>query len=657
MREFIMRFSLKKIFASLVVVYAIFGFILLPYILKPKLIEIVSQELNAKLDIKSLYINPFLFKLHINGVLLSDLENKEIASFESLFLDFELYSLFRGAIHIDEIAFIEPKFNLVKRSDNSLNIFALLKEKENSNAEDTNSSKALSLPRIILDEFTMSGGNFLYRDETLREPFLFHFHDIKMSVTAVDTHHTNQEAALFELYTGLDDGGFIDIKSELYKLEDPEISGSFELEASRLFNKWKYIRDMVNFEVADGKFSMAGEYFFSQSDLNATHLKNVSLALDRLRLKPKERAGDLVNIESLSVQNATLYPFTKSVEIEKIALDGSKLLFKRDKDGVLDWSRYLSLMGQEGKKEDEVPLNSDENNITTQWSARLNALELKGISVAFEDSLSMPQLNATLQEIALTSGVIEFKEQREGADVAFADANLSLKEFAIKESLEASELVKFKEFSLNQMAFSTQKHLFNIAQTTLDTLEVQLQKEQDGKFRLEKIIESQKDVATKERTQKDAKTHATKSEQPYELRLEEFLLKDSLLAFEDKSLQKSMKNELKNINARVLDITTKSEEALKYELVLELLSGGDLHASGELSHSPLKESGSFVLSDIALGGLNPYVEESTHLTLKDGRISLDGKTELRQKRESFDFEVGGAFVTESLVVEDMRDVS
>ncbi|MEA1982367.1 MAG: hypothetical protein U9N39_02390 [Campylobacterota bacterium] len=75
---------LKKIFFYLLLAYAFIGFIVLPYLIKPKIIELVSQETDAKVEIETLYINPFLFKVKISDVVLSSLDDIELVRFKEL---------------------------------------------------------------------------------------------------------------------------------------------------------------------------------------------------------------------------------------------------------------------------------------------------------------------------------------------------------------------------------------------------------------------------------------------------------------------------------------------------------------------------------------------------------------------------------------------
>lgn len=113
---------LKKVIYSLVFIYTIVGFVLLPLILKPQIIKAANEALDAKLSVDSIYINPFIFKVELDGVELESLNNKHLVSFNSLKVDLELYSLFLSALHVKSIILEKPQISLVYNDDKSFNI-------------------------------------------------------------------------------------------------------------------------------------------------------------------------------------------------------------------------------------------------------------------------------------------------------------------------------------------------------------------------------------------------------------------------------------------------------------------------------------------------------------------------------------------------------
>ena len=81
----------KKVILWLILFYSLVGFVAVPLILKPQIIDIVAQETNAKIEIDSIFFNPYAFYLNISGLKLSSLEDKELLFVKDIFLNLEIY--------------------------------------------------------------------------------------------------------------------------------------------------------------------------------------------------------------------------------------------------------------------------------------------------------------------------------------------------------------------------------------------------------------------------------------------------------------------------------------------------------------------------------------------------------------------------------------
>jgi len=78
-----------------VVLYALFGFLLAPWLFSRYVGNFAAEKLKRKATITEVRINPFLFTLEGKGVTFQEADGRPIFGFERLFVDFELSSLFR----------------------------------------------------------------------------------------------------------------------------------------------------------------------------------------------------------------------------------------------------------------------------------------------------------------------------------------------------------------------------------------------------------------------------------------------------------------------------------------------------------------------------------------------------------------------------------
>lgn len=404
--------KIQKITLFILVLYALLGFFALPYLLKPKIVEIVQEQTNAKISIEHISFNPFIFKLHISGIKLTTVDNKDLLRLKSLLLNVEVYSLAASAIHISEFILEEPELSLVYREDKSLNLSEIIKQTEEAPQEQMGGQRS-KIPRIILDRVAIERGTLNYEDFTRQSKFDFSFNRIGFELKDIDTEDFNASDATLRFYSSLDDGGFVDLKSDIIGLKPFIIKGSLDFEASKLYTQWKYMKESLNLEVADGKLSFNTEYYFNMDDLNAITIYNLNASLDNLRLKPKEKYKDILNLGSFYIQEATIKPMVKDIYVKKIGLDSLYLKASRDSDAKLDWIEYIKT-----EKEDEsAEADSAEQNSSVakkessgMWKVKVDEIGLQEIKVDFEDRVLEPSVTTSFDRISFNAYNLDSKE-------------------------------------------------------------------------------------------------------------------------------------------------------------------------------------------------------------------------------------------------------
>lgn len=696
-----MNSLLKKITLLALLIYGLLGFLIFPYWLKHQLTKSVSEQLHASLSIDSITFNPFLFKLRLNAVKLYGADAQEMLHLDSFYADFELYSLFRQAIHFDEIRIRNPKISIVQDANGSLNFLSLIKEQ---NSSDENST--LSLPHLIFDDVSVKDGSLVFEDYSSKTPFELHLNAIGFELKEFDSKESD---AKLRLFATLHDGGFLDLKTQLRSLEPLVFDGSLNFEASKLYNKWRYIQDRVNVEVADGRVSFFSDFYYDANDTNATRLENLSLEINNLRLKPKHKTNDILNLEHLMLYDAKIFPLEQRVEIQDLALSTMMLKLKRSSKGKINWSDYLVYESQ-----------SKEKDSTEQkaWSIDLAELSLEDFSIAFEDSAVVPKVTTNIEDLnfyvkALTlkgenpspytvaftldkqgsclsqgvfthssvelqsfleckgldvahfdpyisqsakealkhyglklkkgnlsmSSAINLHKDKDSFSLSLIDANLALNNFIIQTQAESKELLRFVSFALSDIDLQSDKKSLKIKKAILNKPALSLERKKDGSFAIADLIEPKEATAS-------ANTPG------YFFLLNHFGVKNAAVTLEDNALQKPLKHKLHNIYANLYNASSQSKTAMGYDLRLEMLGGGMLTSKGKLSHSPLSQSGSFELKELALAQFTPYIQEYAHVSIEDGKFSLNGKSEYSPSSFAPDLRVQGGAKLHSFFLYD-----
>ena len=89
--------------AVVLVVYALAGFFVAPWALKGVMQDTVSEQYNATLDIDRLRVNPFALSVEVSGLKLHDPDGAPHVGWQTLYVNFQLSSIFRRAWTFREV--------------------------------------------------------------------------------------------------------------------------------------------------------------------------------------------------------------------------------------------------------------------------------------------------------------------------------------------------------------------------------------------------------------------------------------------------------------------------------------------------------------------------------------------------------------------------
>ncbi|MDO8455245.1 MAG: DUF748 domain-containing protein [Sulfurimonas sp.] len=119
-------------------------------------------------------------------------------------------------------------------------------------------------------------------------------------------------------------------------------------------------------------------------------------------------AKEVLTLDSFDVNNAVIKPITEDITVEKISLKSLHVALGRDKNGVMNWSKYLK---SEPKK------SENQKN----YSYLLQHVELSGSEVTFDDATLAPSVKTKIDTIHLSANNISSKKE------SWLKYNLSLK--------------------------------------------------------------------------------------------------------------------------------------------------------------------------------------------------------------------------------------
>ncbi|HJV49341.1 MAG TPA: DUF748 domain-containing protein [Geothrix sp.] len=231
------------------------------------------------------------------------------------------------------------------------------------------------------------------------------------------------------------------------------------------------------------------------------------------------------------------------------------------------------------------------------------------------------------------------KEHREVglSDLGFTLKGLKVGERGIAESALELPLLEISEGRADLLAPSVE-----LGAIRAEGGVVRLQKAKDGSLNLARIF---KPVKPKEKKE---------DEKPVQMLIRDLALKGFQIGWEDQSLARPVKTEVKDLNLRWQGLSLDSAASSTVALDLKL-GEGSLSAEGSLA--PLKTAGDLKLklAGLALAPFDPYLDSALDLRVASGQVGAEGRVRLAfEGRKSDGLTYQGGASVQGLEVRDAK---
>ena len=426
---------LKKVLIGVllfIILYTIIGFVIFPFVLKLILTKKISENLHRKLVIKSIKFNPYNFKLIIRGFDLKERSNENsFVSFEELYINLQIMSLFKKGVIIKEIRFTEPFINIVLNEDNTYNFSDLITgEKPQQKSEskpfrfsinniqildggihffDKPKQTKHKLDYIILSIPSIS--NLPYYAEIFVEPFL------TVSINDVPFRFVGKTKPFADSLETVLDVNIMDLDIPYYlayfpmKMNYKFVSGYTSVNTQVSYIQYK--NKPPSLEIKGG---------VSFKDIKLQDMKN----------------NPMIHIPLLEVDIALAELFTQNIHLNKILVQQPAIDITRDNKGVIN---LMSLIPKTDNPESksETTAKPKTGSEAPPFNLDIDEIKVKQARVSFADSMPKEPFQTTLQPLDISINKFTLAKDKKS-------------EFAFSFQTEKKESLKIAgNFSINPM--------------------------------------------------------------------------------------------------------------------------------------------------------------------------------------------------------------
>jgi uncharacterized protein involved in outer membrane biogenesis len=617
---------LLKVLAGIFVTYGFFGFLGVPYILKNIVPDKVFNITNGGvLSIESASFNPFTFFLQLHDTAFKTPQKGEFVRIDYLAINLNpLEYLWKFTWVIKDIRIEKPQITLHKDSNGEMN-FGWLSALGSDDNESTEESKPLAL---LLSNFTLKGGEIDFTDESEGKHYHQALDSIGFHLENIDLRDVSKKCGMMRLYATINEGGFIDLRGKIERMKPFEIKGSLAFNSGKLYTPWRYFKDKLPIEVADGTANFGLNYTLNTEDINATKLSQVHVELDRLRVIPKGQKEKLLDIGSIKLSDATVWPMRKVLEADAVKLGGLELHASRSKEGIIDWIDYVDQI--------KKAFPEDENETKTPWSFKIKDISLEEIAFFWNDYAPQEAYRANV------SGINLYSQNFSSEEKDLANGSLQVGSFNLNRLSDRRIIAGFKSINIDGIVIDREAKNATVKSLEVNGVNASLKRLKNGTVDLQQLI-----YASKKPAKDEQKTT------PWTYAIDKIELNQSKVNFIDEVPEHFVVADIDNLWLKVNGFSSDKTAMIVIESTARINQKSTLKVHSKLTREALRSKGEFELTHFSLPLIDPYIEASTYAALRRGDLSIKGDYSYTPSATTVQGKIG----LNDWIVNDRRDNS
>jgi hypothetical protein len=405
-----------SVVAGLLLLYTLGGFLLVPRIARSQAIAYVQRSLGRQLSVGSIKFNPFLFKVEVRDLKLSEADGAAIASLSLLRLEFNaMASLVHRAWTLGEVRLEVPFVNARVERDGSFNLAKLVPPSEappgKGPAGKSGAAPSTSLPRVRVGVFSVQQGGVHLEDRSRGEPFSVSLAPIEFELTDFRTQPDFENRYVF---TAASAAGERFKWSGQFDLRPLSSNGEFSIEALKATTIAAYLQDSLPCALNSGTLDLTGQYqFVSQGSAGpAISVTFPRVQVRTLTIAPKGAdpgAVPWIALPEVNVNDAKVVVNERTVAIGGISLQRPALQVWREADGTLNLQRLAGAQNSAASGTSTATAAATTVSApvptapsTPAWKVALAKLSIVDADIAASDRSVKPNMKLRVAPLNLT---------------------------------------------------------------------------------------------------------------------------------------------------------------------------------------------------------------------------------------------------------------
>ena len=398
---------------SLLFLYILSGFFLLPYVAKKEIVKNLDEILITKTKIEKIYFNPLTLNLELKGFSLLDEKEQEVVGLKNLFIDFRaLKSIEKKHFHIKNILLEGIYLNIIEEEKGVFNLASLLKPTK-TKEEETNQKEKTKLIDFLVSKIVLKDTNIDFTSFTDKKKYNLHLKDINYTIYDFGTFKNSLSSN--------------NLQFKLNENTDVKISGGIKIEPFIAYGKitisnlkikelLDFDKSLFNFELnPEANINLALNYNIDTTNDFNLFLNSEIFEINNLKLSQNQK--EIARLNKLDLKYFSFDLNNQELEFKDLNIKDLYANMILDKGGV----NFANLL-KEQIDEKEIKSSNQENNLNNKpWKINLENINLNA-NFDFHDILNNSKLN--IKDIkAKTSNIniVDDKINIKGANLVTLD--------------------------------------------------------------------------------------------------------------------------------------------------------------------------------------------------------------------------------------------
>ncbi len=390
---------------GLLLFYTLFGFLILPLIVRAVAVKQLSRQFEREVTIASVKLNPYTFSATIRGLLVKDKDGRPFISWDEVYANLQLSSFLGHPWVFREIQATKPYLRLQMNKDFTLNCSDLI---DKFNSPNTNTPSKPTRPLAMrIGQFRVAGARISLTDLTPRTPFTRELGPVELTLSQFRTEPAHSNA--YACVGTADSGEKFGAKGHFF-LDPLRLEGEFSLENLALNKFAPLYQDLVRFTLEDGRVALQTAYQFSQSTSHPLAIvTNFNFQLHSLKISESGTTNSFAELGELAIAGLSIDALAHRAEIGAIDSGHGRVWLRRDTNA------NINLLEAARPREEGAPvaggvqlvLRSLTNFVaqvlasTNAWEGTLHAVHARHHQVHLEDDAHLRPARLTLDKISL----------------------------------------------------------------------------------------------------------------------------------------------------------------------------------------------------------------------------------------------------------------